>query len=296
MLKELKTIFESIDKDVLTEDTLNSISDMIEEKVNQKVDERVTLEVESALQTQNDKFKKVTQEALKRIDVDHTTKAKMLVNHLKEDSNNKMMTIHNRYKKLISETAVNHRDSLVESISDFLDMYIEESLPKELVESAAKNTVAMKSIEEARKILGVDEKFMKDNVKEALIDGKMKMDSLLKENKELKMKKVVFESKRILAEKTENLPANVTRFVKARLSGKSPQFIEENFQYVIDMFKRQERSEKKAALLSERKNSNVDRNRVADELTKPITENNQGNINPDNPLENVYLEGLSYKK
>lgn len=296
MLKELKTIFENVDKEILSEDTLTAISSLIEEKVSQKVQERLDLEVESAIKTQFDKFKVISEKAVNAIDADHTAKIKMVVNAIKEDYDNKLVTVSEGYKQIISETATQHRDSLVESIDQFLDLYIEKHLPKQQIEEAAKNQYALKAVEEARKILGVDEKYINSNIREALVDGKQQMDKLVKENTELKKRTAIIESKKVLAEKTANLPVEAKRFVTSRLQGKSAAFIAENIDYVIDMFKRQEKNDKRSALLNENKNFIVDRNRVADEILKENVNKPANTVNPNNPMESVYLSGLNYRK
>lgn len=296
MIKELKQIFESVDKDILSEDTLKAIASLVEEKVNEKVQERVDLEVESAIQTQFDKFKTISEKAVAAIDADHTAKIKMVVEAIKEDNNQKLITVSEGYKAIIEKTAIDHRDSLVEAVDSFLSLYVEKHLPTEQIQEAAKNQYALKAIEEARKVLGVDEKYIKSNIKEALVDGKQQMDRLLRENNELKKKTAIIESKKILAEKTANLPVEVKKFVVSRLQGKPANFIEENFKYVLDMFKREEKSQRQNALLNEKKNFIVDRNRVADEILKENVNNPQNTANPNNPMENLYLSGLNYRK
>lgn len=296
MLTELKSIFESVDKEILSEDTLKAISSLIEEKVNAKAQERVELEVENAVKTQYEKFKTVSEKAISAIDADHTNKIKMVVNAIMEDYDQKLLTVHEGYKNLIANTAIKHRDTLVESVDEFLDLYIEKSIPKQEIEEAAKNQYALKAIEEARKILGVDEKYIKSNIKEALVDGKRQMDTLLKENEELKKAKIIAESKKVLAEKTANLPVETARFVRSRLEGKSAKFIQENFEYVIDMFGRQEQKAKQSALLSEKKTYIVDRNRVADEIIKESENKSKNQSNPQNPMEDLYLSGLNFRK
>jgi hypothetical protein len=296
MLTELKSIFESVDKEILSEDTLKAISSLVEEKVNAKVQERVELEVESAVKTQYEKFKVVSEKAIASIDADHTNKIKMVVNAIMEDYDSKLLTVHDGYKKIIAETAIGHRDSLVESVDEFLDLYIDKNLPKQEIEEAARNQYAIKAIGEARKILGIDEKYIQSNMKEALVDGKRQMDNLLKENVELKKAKIVAESKKVLAEKTANLPVEVARFVRGRLEGKTSDFIKENFEYVIDMYGRQEHKARKTALLNEKKTFIVDRNRVADEIIKESEYKTIKQSNPQNPMEDLYLSGLNFRK
>jgi hypothetical protein len=298
LTEELKTIFESVDKELLSEDTLKTIATLVESAVARKVDERMELEVENAIKTQYEKFKVVSEKAVAAIDEDHTNKIKLVVKALKEDAENKMKTIHEGYKKIISKTAIKHRDSLVESVDEFLDLYIEKNLPKNQITEAAKNKYALKAIEEARKVLGVDDKYITNNIKEALVDGKRQMDKLVSENTELKKRTLINESKNVLDQKTANLPVELARFVRSRLDGKPASFIKENFKYVVDMFERQEKSQKRSALLNENKQQFiVDRTRVADEIIRESEIRTKSNtVNPTNPMESVYMDGLNFRK
>lgn len=298
LTEELKTIFESVDKEILSEETLNTIATLVESAVTRKVNERLELEVESAIKSQYDKFKVVSEKAVAAIDEDHTAKIQMVVKTIREDYDSKLSTVHEGYKKIIAQTAVKHRDSLVESVDEFLDLYIEKNLPKGQIAEAAKNKYALKAIEEARKVLGIDEKYITNNIKDALVDGKRQMDRLVNENADLKKKTFISESKTVLESKTANLPVDLARFVRSRLEGKSPSYIKENFQYVVDMFNRQEKSQKRSALLNENKQFIVDRTRVADEIMKESENRQQSQraVNPTNPMDNMYLDGLNFRK
>ena len=293
---ELNTIFESVDSQLLSEDTKKAISSLIEEKVNEKVQERLTLEVESAIKTQHDKFKKAATLTMEAIDKDHLSKIDGIVKILQKEHNTQLTALHDAHKKIVSETALSHRDAIVEGVDRFLDTYIEKHLPKEQIEEAAKNKYALKAIEEARKILGVDTRFMTQNFKETLVDGKKQMDRLLQENAELKKRTLVSESKKILTEKTANLPVEVSRFVKSRLENKSAQYIAENFDYVVDMYNRQEKTQKKSALLNEnRQTFIVDRKQVVEEILKESAPS-QHQVNHNLPMEDTYLSGLNWRK
>lgn len=294
--EELKSIFESVDKELLSEDTLNAISTLIESKIDSTVQARLDLEVESAVKAQYDKFKIVSEKAVAAIDKDHTAKIKFVHKAITEDFNQKLLAIHEGYKKLITETAKKDRDTLVESVDEFLDLYISKHISKNQIEEAARNKYATKAIEEARKVLGVDERFISENIKEALIDGKRQLDSLLKENTQFKKNQMIRESKNVLAEKLANLPVDQAKFVRSRLEGKSAEFIKENFNYVVDMYNRNSKKERNNALINENKNFNVDRNRVADEILKESENKPSVTTNPINPMEDLYLKGLNFRK
>jgi len=238
------------------------------------------------------KFKQM----IKDIDVDHTGKVKTVVEALNKDHINKLHIIKEKYDNQLKTVAIQHRQQLVESINDYLETYIDKNIPAEQIQEAAKNKHLSKIISEAKEILGIDEKYVSANVRTAILDGKAQMDKLARENAELKRTKTIEESRRLVAEKTSNLPTNMAKFVRARFVNKTPEFIKENFQYVVEMYERNEKSEKRS-VLNENKSFNVDRSRVADEIIKETSKNIVSNTSQsENPTMDMYLEGMSFRK
>lgn len=295
MEKELQAIFENVDKDILNEDTLKAISTLVENTVQKKVDERVTLEVESVIQQVDEDRANKFLIAIEAIDNDHTDKIKKVVEHINKDHTAKLLQIKEKYENLLMETATKHRDMLVEAVNNYLDVYIEKNIPREQIVEAAKNKYIENVLNEARQVLSVDKSVINENVRSAIVDGKKKMDQLALENSQLKKRVIVSESQRLLAEKTANLPVETARFVRKRLESKSPEFIKENFQYVVEMFDRQEKNDRRTELNNNK--FNVDRKRVADEINKNNVKNNLlTEENNGNALESIYLEGLNFRK
>ena len=302
MIKELKAIFEEVDQTLLTEETLSSIAKLVQESVDAKVKDKVTLEVETALQNMDDQhstlFKETVEKYKADIDADHTGKMKQVVEKINKDHITKLYVLKEKYDEQIQKVAVEHRDSIVENVDQFFNAYIDKNLPIETIKEAAKNTYTQNVLREARQVLGIDEKFIKSNVKEAIIEGKSQMDKLSKENSELKKLMIVSESRKVLAEKTANLPTETARFVRARLGSKSAAFIAENFDYVVNMFERQEKEEKRSALNESKISQNVDRTRVADEILKQETSKvvTETTSNSESPLMEMYVDGMNYRK
>ena len=299
MLNELNAIFENIDKEILNENTLQQISSIIENKVAEKVDARVTLEKESALKEQEEDFTTKLQhlvETLKtNIDKDHLAKIKFVVEKLNTDYVEKLITVKENYEKVIKETAVSHKNQLVDNMDRFLESYIDEKFPTEILERAATNTHLSTVLNEARKLLSVDETFIKAEVKEAFIDGKKKIDTLVKENAELKKASERDSVKRFLAEKTHNLPTEVTQFVIERLANKPLNFVKENFAYVVNMHSVKEKKQSSALLNESKPISNVDRAAISgDSLIQESTKVAQPTNN--NPHMDQYLEYLNIRR
>lgn len=294
MLNELQPIFEQIDKNLFNEETMKKIATIVEAKVNEKVDSRVTLEVESAKQIQEEDYTNKMQHLVKvikeNIDKDHLAKIKFVVENLNTDHMNKLIQLKENYENLLKKTAVDHKMQLVEGVDAFLEKYIDKNLPKEIIEEAAKNTHVNNLLSEARKVLAVDPSFVKDNIKEAIVDGKKQVDRLIRENAQLRQSKESEEVARFIVEKSSNLPANTAKFVRSRLANKPLKVVKENFDYVVEMFAVQEKKNKNS-LVNENKQpiSNVDRSKISgDALIIESTEKRQP-LSSANPLEDMYM-------
>jgi len=294
MLNELQPIFEQIDKNLFNEETMKKIATIVESKVNEKVDSRVTLEVESAKQIQEEDYTNKMQHLVKvikeNIDKDHLAKIKFVVENLNTDHMNKLIQLKENYENILKKTALDHKMQLVEGVDAFLEKYIDKNLPKEIIEEAAKNTHVNNLLSEARKVLAVDPSFVKDNIKEAIVDGKKQVDRLIRENAQLRQSKESEEVARFIAEKSSNLPANAAKFVRSRLANKPLKVVKENFDYVVDMFAVQEKKNKNS-LVNENKQpiSNVDRSKISgDALIIESTEKRQP-LSSANPLEDMYM-------
>lgn len=296
MLTELKTIFEKVDSEILNEETLNQISTLVEQVVDKKVQDRLVLETEAKLQAMDEDHALRLEKFYNDIDNDHTEKVKLAVEAINKDHVKKLNIIKEKYEDQLKNVANKHREQLVESINKFFNYYLDKNLPKEQILEAAKNKHLEKVIKEAKEILGVDASFVKDNIKSAIKEGKQQLDKLVLENEQLKKAQLISESRRLVLEKTANLPADLAKFVRARLSNRTPEFIKENFKYVVEMYERNEKSEKRS-VLNEHKNFNVDRTRVAGEIIKESSETvKSGTSQAENPQMAMYLEGMGFRK
>lgn len=287
MLNELKPVFEKIDASLFSGDTMNQIASIVEEKVNTTVQERLDLAVESALKEKDEEVTKKTQHLIESfrssIDQDHTAKIKFIVESLNTDHMNKLLTLKDKYDTLLEKTAVEHKDHLVEAVDKFIDAYIDKNLPRAQIMEAAKNVHVQDLLNQVRQVAGVDKSYIKENVAKGILDGKQQMDTLRKENLRLTRENAFRAARDLLIEKTKNLPADTAKFVRSRLADKSPQYIKENFNFVLDLF---EKSEKKT--IDSVKNVRSTPIVEAAPVRTPITEKAQNGNN----YQSMYLEGL----
>ena len=262
-------------EEVLTEESVQAIETAIEEKIQ--------LSVEAALTSQDELYAEKLQELVGAIDKDHTAKLKKVVKVVDINNANKLITVVKKYENELTGSASQFKTTLVESISDYLDEYIEESVPTEAIEEATKNRTAREVLSNLRKVLAVDSSLMSESVKDAVMDGKTQIDQLTekvnkfeKENTLLKQAYNKQSSTLILENKTSAMVGKKREYLFKILSDKSPRFIEENFDYTAKLFDRKEK-ERLSVLKEEAYKT---RKVKTDAPVQPITEEKKVTHNP----------------
>ena len=237
---KVKNILPDQVKDLLTEDSLSTIETALQEKTS--------LLIETALINQDELYSQKLQQLMKAIDKDHTSKLKRVVEAVDISNARKLSTVVKRYEKEINKNAKSFKNTLVESISDYLEEYIDEAIPKNAIVEATKNKTALSVLTNLRRVLAVDAALMKESVKEAVQDGKTQLDTLseqvtklARENKILKESYLKTKADLILEEKTSALPDKKKEYIKKVLGDKTPKFIEENFDYTLRLFDKKEK-------------------------------------------------------
>ena len=233
--------------DVLTEETLQSIEIAFNESVNSKAEELATLRVEKALVEQDEEHAVKLEKLLEAIDADHTTKLERIVEAIDKNHAHKLVALVERFKGEVDTDANMFKENLVDNISNYLDLYVEKHIPTEDIQEAVKNRHAASVLENLRKTLSIDAALSTDHVRDAVIDGKRQIDeaqtvarALYEENEKLKETNSDNEANLAIDRLTEGLPATKRRHITKVFAGKSVEFINENFQYALDMFEKTE--------------------------------------------------------
>ena len=226
--------------EVLTEDSVNTIEQAIKDKVE--------LQVEVALTQQDDLYAEKLHELVTAIDKDHTSKLNRVVEAVDYNNATKLVKVIKRYENEINHKASGFKDTLVESISDYIEEYVDETIPAKAILEATQNRTAKEVLANLRKVLAVDSTLMSESVKEAVVDGKSQIDDLgqkvtklEKENKQLKEAYTTTKADLILESKTAHLSGKKKEYMIRILNDKSPKFIEENYDYTERLFDRKEK-------------------------------------------------------
>jgi len=261
----VKSILNEQFKDLISEETLNTIEEAFTKAVEEKAQSKLQLEVENLQAKLDEKYTGKLQEVVESIDADHTAKlAKLveaidtdhavklhkLVKNIDKSYTTKLKKVVEKYEGDLKKEASSFQERIVEEISNYMDLYIDKAVPAQQISEAAENIRAAKQLEQIRSIVGINEEFIDSEIKEALTDGKKTIDSLrdelnkvLKENVDLLQKSNKSEAKILLEQKTTDMPSEKKNYITRLLSNKAPEYIEENFAYVVDMFERESKEE-----------------------------------------------------
>jgi len=292
MEKNISQVLKEATKDILTEDVLNEIQAAFDASVNEKV----ALHVEKALTEQDEDYSKKLETLLEAIDADHTAKLNKVVNALDRDRANKLRMVVEKYEAALTAEANNFKSTLVEQVSNYLDLYLEEKVPTVAIEEAVNNKRAISVLADIRKMLSVDMALAQESIREAVVDGKSRIDEAA-EQLEVANKRVSslteelnkVKSALVLEQKISSLDEEKQKYMKKMLGNKSAKFIAENFNYTLGLFEKTEEER-----LTGLKNEAITET-VASTVDRPVIEesiNTSTKTNSDAPLFNVYMSEL----
>lgn len=295
MSKKFKQLIENID--VLSEDAKSSIQEAFDMAVSTKVEERLQLEVNKALSDIDSKHAVQLEKVLSAVDTDHAQKFQSALKKIDEDHTTKLKNVVRHYERALKNDSKVLREELEEDLSNFLDLYIEKIVPTTEIKKAVENTNAKRIVESIKQLVSIDEDYINDNIKEALKDGKQKMDTLhsklnttLKENIDLKRSLSKLKTKIVLERKTEDMPVAKKSFINKFLGDRSPEYIEENFNYVVEMFDRDD--DESAGMITEStKRMRKVRKPISESVDTPVVVK-ETKARP-NTVMDEYLSGLN---
>ena len=242
-MSNISDLLKEVGKDVLTEDSLKQIETVFNETVDKKTEVKAKIAADAALATQDAEHSKKLEELLEAIDKDHTKKLNKVVEAVDHDRTRKLKNVVRRYRQSINEEATSLKDTVVASVSDYLDSYIDEVIPTKTIEEATTNKRAYALLSDIRKMLSVDMVLASDSIREAVKDGK---DTITGQKKELNE---LTESHNVVSEELEGIKKDLylekklvgldekkMNFARKTFKDKDLAFIEENFEYTVNIF------------------------------------------------------------
>lgn len=290
-------------KDLLTEESLKTIQEAFNSAVTKKTEEQTELALKAIDEDHSTKLKQLVES----IDEDHTQKMKNLVEAIDKDhalkldkiveaidrkATAKIKQLAEVYKKKFLKiqesnkaSAEEFKKQLQEQLSNYLELYIDELIPKNQIQEAVQNIQARKQLDKIRGIVGISEEFVDGEIKSALKDGAQTIKSLKEQVQTLQSERTLLaekvtkmETAQLLNEKTGNMPKAKKAFVEKLFEGKTPEYVKENFQYAVQLFEKQldESTEKEAKKVKRvRLTEAVDRKVVEEDLNNERSGNTE---------------------
>lgn len=239
----ITSVLKEATEGILTEDALAEIEAVFEESVK----ERVALHVEKALAEQDDDHAAKLEKLLEAIDTDHTGKLNKLVEAINTDHASKLARAAKKFNKTLNEDASVFKEEVVSNISNYLELYLERAIPQEDIKRAMNNTSAVRMLKQLREALAVDSALAQDTIRGAVKDGKNKIQTLDKQvsslnenNEQLTRELVRARSQLVLESRTKDLPETKRKYMFKVLGNKTPEFIEENYDYTLKLLEKTE--------------------------------------------------------
>lgn len=221
----------------------------IESAFEKRLEEKTQLHVDKALIEQDELYTSKLEKLLEALDSDHTKKLEKVVEAIDADRTAKLKAVIEKYESALTEDAENFKTELVESISSYLDEYLQESIPAEEIKEAVKNKKAIQVLEGIRNHLAIDSALQKESIKDAVLDGKnqineatTKLESALQEKAVVEEELNTIKANLLIEQKTAGLDERSAKYVKKALAGKDVEFIAENFDYTLKLFEKKEES------------------------------------------------------
>jgi hypothetical protein len=273
-------------QDVLTEESVEAIETALKEKVE--------LSVEAALTSQDELYAQKLETLIESIDRNHASKIKNIIESVDTNNAAKLIKVVKKYEAELNAGAAEFKETIVESISNYLEEFIEEAIPTAAIEEATRNKTAAAVLNNLRTTLAVDSSLMAESVKSAIIEGKGEIDQLKADLAKLKKSNAVLQesyneakSAVFLESRTSKYSDKKATYLKKVLSDKSPKFIEENFEYTSRLFDRKEKEQ-----LEVIREEAISNRTVKADAPKLFVERK---VEPSTPV-NLYLQGLDKMK
>lgn len=283
-------------KDLLNEDVKGLLTEESLTAIQNAFDGKVQLAIEQALEEQDAIYAEKLQNLVDSIDKDHTVKTQRIVESLDKNRASKLVKVVKMYERDLKVDGHKFKKTLISNVSNYLDEYLEECVSTEDLKAAVKNKSAYNVLEKLRQHLAVDAVIQKESVRGAILDGKVKLDALQKENANLKKNLTILKENNEKVKKDlllENKLSSITdekkrSFIKKTLDGKTSEFIEENFEYVTRLFDKAEKGKLKVI-----KEEAIEKRKIKPDFVKTPEKVITENVNNNDDAVDPYVSVLS---
>ena len=279
MKNKIEDVLSQISEDVLTEDSKKMLVEAFDDAVTTAVTERLDLEVKDALQKLDEEHSVKLEQLLEAIDEDHTQKLVAVLEKIDVDHTEKLEFLVKKHEKVLKEDAAEFKENLIEQLSNYIELYVEKAIPIDELKEAVANKRAQKILEQMKQMMALDDSFINETIKEAVADGRKTIDSLKQELNEAVKQNIqitqTLKSKAaelVLEKNTSGLAKEKKQYVMRMLKDKDPEYITENFEYVVKMFDKEYEEQKELVTEQATKSTKTIKEKVDTPSKKPVEE------------------------
>jgi hypothetical protein len=324
MKDKLKAILEGVDpnQEYFTESVQNDLVTLFEAKLDEKNTEIQKLKEshEDSLVRLDEVHAKKMKKIVKETDEDHFNKMKEVLEHVDHVHYNKMKTVlealdADRSEKLqmieskidqdhtaklqniINMYESSYKDTMIEDVSNYLDVYLEEVLPEDKAIDMAKVARYDVIFSEMRKLLVVTDQFVNSEIKEAVEDAKTQLDEKTDTINELMLEKVAMakeigrlEAKSLLGEKTQNMTDGEKAYITKFFEGACIEDINQRLDEAVRAYEN-DMTRKKEELLEEEEETDIP---VIEESTEPeVILNEESVFNEEESMMDQFVSKIN---
>lgn len=279
MKNKIEDVLSQVSEGVLAEDSKKLLAEAFDDAVNSAVSEKLDLEVSSALQKLDEEHSMKLEQLLEAIDADHTTKLVAVLEKIDSDHSEKLQYLIKKHDSILKNDAKAFKESLITQLSNYMELYVEKAIPTAELREAVENKRAQKILDNMKQMMALDDTFINATIKEAVADGRKTIDSLkqelneaVKQNIQITQALKTRSSELVLEKSTAGLSKDKKNYVMRMLKDKDPEYITENFGYVVKMFDKDDEGQRELVSEQATKSSKTIKDKVDTQPRSTIIE------------------------
>jgi hypothetical protein len=288
--KDFSSILTEATKDILSEDVQKEIAELFEKKIEEASKDRIEISTKKALLEMDVKYKEELEKLIEAVDATHSNKIEQLSERIDDkivskdkEYAKKLIKVKEHYERILERDSKDFKKSVLEAVDAYVNEHIDELIPKQQIQEAVQNKQSKLILEEIRRLVSVNSEFVHEDVKKAMKDAKIQIEEAKKENVKLKKNlKIVKENldktntEVLIESKCSKFSKEKKAGIKSILEGKSADYIQKNFDYVVNLYEKKEQKELqniRESVSKDSKNIDVDTNALEESTKREISSN-----------------------
>ena len=217
-----------------SEETKSQLTEALDSHIKETLEEKIQLALESQDTEHAEGIKLIHEHFNNQLliekdkwESERAIQIREAFDKIEEDRALKLKALQEKHEKELDVAVQERFESLVEGVDKHIDIWLENHVPTEMIEEAARKDYSEELLNKIGNIVGTGT--IEEDVRSAVTDAKAKITTLEEENQSLKIKS-------FLAENTQNLPEAQVKFLLESFKGKDLDYIERNFSFLSEQF------------------------------------------------------------